>query len=549
MSDGSLDALRPLPDFNPTCPELLKWMVGSYGDNLALVSGARRLTYNQLEQSSAEVAMQLLASGVGKGTRVGLMMPNSIEWVVNWFALTRIGALAVSVSTFSQPRELSWLLRHADIHTLIMVDRYLKHDYCDRLEAVIPGLERDTTPPLFFRSHPYLRQVVVHGDNVPAWARSPGELATGQAQRPALDRGYLREVEKEVSPADLMVVVYTSGSTSRPKAVVHTHGNFIRHTYVQRYFHDRKPGDRIIGSHPFFWIGGLVGTLMSVLVNGAAHHIPRKPDTASMLRQIREERINVVTAWPFELLAMKQHPEFTAHNYDFVTSGFTPPLDSAGNPVDERLRPNSIGMTETVAVHSWEPIAEALPESRVGASGRARSGLERKIVHPETGETLPNGEIGEICIRGYSLMHGFYKKERGECFDPDGFYRTGDQGYVLDDGYLYFTGRKDDVVKASGVNVSTVEVEEQLLKCSEILHAHVVGLDDAKAGKTLVAAIVLKRGETLDAQTVRARLLGELSSYKVPKRFEFLAEEDIPRSASQKVMKPKLAEMLARPMR
>lgn len=542
------DTPRPMPDFEPTVPEFLHRISTDYGDTDALVDNGRAISYRELERLTAEVALQLLTAGVSKGTRVGLLFPSDSQFAVNFLAATRIGALVVPISTFSTSAELSWVLRHADINVLLTQDAYLKHNYIACIEQAIPdiaGADRDT---LFLASHPYLRQIIVYGEQSACWAKGSRDLAWNAQQIPHLDRAVLTAIENEVRPSDQLVLIYTSGSTSRPKSVMHSHGSIIRHLHVTRHMFSRGPGDRYASSQPWFWIGGLIAALLGCLLSGCALHCARSSgarssDIAARLRQVREEKINFMPAWMHEAAVLLEHPEFKNHDYSFVKYGLGRATDSQGNPMDPSRMVNALGMTETAGVHSWEALQDPLPEHRKGSSGRTREGIERKIVDPESGEALPFGEEGEICVRGYSLMQGYYKLEREDCFDKDGFFHTGDFGYICEDGHLYFTGRRDEVVKVSGVNVSTVEVEQQLMAEDDVLHAYVIAIGEG-AAKILVAAVVPAAQATPDENRLKRRLRQHLSSYKVPKRIVFFEEREIPLSAAAKVMKGKLREQI-----
>ncbi|HYC22188.1 MAG TPA: AMP-binding protein, partial [Candidatus Bathyarchaeia archaeon] len=220
----------PFPDFSPTVPALLRSAVEHHGERLLIVHGDVRLTYADADARSARLARGLLAMGVGKGTRVGLLMPNGPDWIVACLAAARIGALLVPINTFYQARELGWVLRHADVALLLVVARFRSHDYLARLETAAPELARSepADPPqlpgrLRVRSLPHLRDVRVWGEHDRSWAGSGRDLEAAADSEPRLDDAFLRAVEQEVTPADPMVIIYTSGSTAEPRGAVHTH--------------------------------------------------------------------------------------------------------------------------------------------------------------------------------------------------------------------------------------------------------------------------------------------------------------------------------------
>ena len=223
-----MSAATPAP---ATLSELVRELADRHGDREALVQGERRIDYAGLERASAELALGLVAGGAGKGTRIALLMPNGPDCVIAWLAAARIGALVIPLSTFYPARELHWVLPHADVHTLLCRDRYLNHDYLERLEKLAPSLSGSARPPLYLSELPYLRSVWVWGEGERSWTR-PGPGGTGRtgASHPGVDEELLRELEYCVTPADPTVIIYTSGSTAEPKGAVHTHGAILRHT-------------------------------------------------------------------------------------------------------------------------------------------------------------------------------------------------------------------------------------------------------------------------------------------------------------------------------
>ena len=244
------------PDYPPTVPTFLGELVRRFGERPAIVDETRRLTYAELEALSAQVARNLLAAGVSKGTRVGLLLPNGSNWLISFLAVTRIGAIAVPLNTFYQARELGWALQHADLHTLLTQGRLGNHDYLERLESCVPGLADLTHASLLLRSMPYLRQIYVWGDCDRKWARSGSDLeAALEAEDGEIDEIFLKEVESRVTPADAMMIIYSSGSTSDPKGAIHSHGAVIRHSYQLAMLRDMTEEDRIWSPMPFFWIG------------------------------------------------------------------------------------------------------------------------------------------------------------------------------------------------------------------------------------------------------------------------------------------------------
>jgi acyl-CoA synthetase (AMP-forming)/AMP-acid ligase II len=536
----------PFPDYAPTLPVLLARCAAEHGARELIVTEQSRMTYAQAESESAELARGLLASGVGKGTRVGLLFPNSPEWVAAFFAVTRIGALAVPISTFYQARELGWVLRHADVQQLLCCDSMLRHDYLERLERAAPGLARCKSEPLYVSELPHLRAVRVWGGAKRDWAvDGPRSLAAALAAAPELDAAQLRAVEDCVVPADLALVIYTSGSTAEPKAAVHTHATVVRHAFNLDQYRSLQAEDRVYGSMPFFWVGGVVTTLLACMQRGATLLCEQGFDPDRTLAFLARERATVVGAWPATIQALAQHPRLHEYDLSSVHSGNLYEVMPPGKrPADPELRTNSLGMTETCGPHTWGDMEVELPESLRGSFGTAVPGVQHKVVDPETGETLPPGQLGEICVRGYSRCQALYKREREESFDADGYYHTGDAGWFDAAGHLFFKGRIGEMIKTAGANVAPREVEIALETLPEVKLAAVLGVPDPVRGQLVVAALVAEPGQKIDPAAVRARLKDELSSYKVPRHVLVLGHGEMPLTDSGKVHKKKLLELL-----
>jgi acyl-coenzyme A synthetase/AMP-(fatty) acid ligase len=526
------------PPFSPTLPSVLAHAVDNFGDREFLASDLRRLTFAEVDEESATLARGLLALGVGKGSRVGIMMPNSPDWIVCWLAAARIGALTVPISTFYQAPELRRVLDHADIDTLLMIDRYLKHDYVGRLES-LPGIAEQAGPELAVPGLPYLRHVVVWGEETRPWlARGPEDLVALAAANPRIDRQFLASVEDRVMPADDLFIIYTSGSTSEPKAVVHTHAGVVRLCYalLASGWADVHSGDRLYGAVPFFWIGGPNSTLLPAMLTGACIVMSASPDIDEVVDICAREGVTSINAWTPQLKAIDERASSRGIVFPHLRSRLHQ-LDESGELIPPELIPNPFGMTETFGPHGLEPQGTRLPEEKVGAFGRTLQGMERKVVDPDTGRECGVDEFGELYVRGFSLMRGFYKRLPEDTFDPDGFYATGDRCRIDAEGFMYFEGRFGEMIKTGGANVAPREVEVAIERCGKVREAIVFGIPDSDRGEAIVAVVVPTTGTTIDRHELTELLKEELSHYKVP-HFIFVMDNDqIPRTDSNKVKK------------
>jgi acyl-CoA synthetase (AMP-forming)/AMP-acid ligase II len=561
------DRLRPLePPFTPTIPVMLHTLADRYEDHEAQVSSAGRMTFRELERRSALYARGLLAQGLGKGSRIALLMPNGPEFTVAFMAAARIGALVAPLSTLYQAPELSWVLNHADIQMLLVSDRYLRHDYLGRLEQALPSLAGQSAGELVLPEAPYLRSILVWGECDRDWAApGPAALAEAAAAKPGMDDAFLAAVEANVVPADLLCIIHTSGSTAEPKGVVHSHGPMIRHSYQKAHlFWALGEGDRIISTRPFFWIAGLTASLFHSLLTGCCLIAPDDGGSAeAVVKLIETERATGLCGDAGWIRSLGMNPVIEAAGYEIFRLStdcaafavrtpagprFINPLQAIKTPApthppEDRFA-RSYGMTETISAHTTVPANEILPEDRIGSCGQPVPGVILRIVDPNTRLPLEPGTVGELLVGGYTLMQGLYKKEREDTFTERGLYATGDLCSIDAQGYLTFNSRIGEMIKVHGANVAPMEVETSLNALPQIERSAVIGLTAADGGALLVAAVQVRPSEVFDEGAIRDQLRQRLSSYKVPKRLFALAPDEFPLTGSGKIRKSDLEVLL-----
>ncbi len=537
------DRSPSFPPYPPTAGELIRSAAARHGGKVLAVLGDARLTYAEAEAESGRLAKGLLASGAGKGTRVGLLAGNSPDWIVGWLGIARIGGIAILLNTYSKAKELGWVLRHADAQVLLTVASHLGHDYLDRLEEAVPGLAEQRHDHILLESHPYLRTVWTWGAGRRPWARPVADLA---AHGTDVSDGLLRACEAEVTPADPMVVVYSSGSTADPKGAIHSHGAAVRHAHNLWQMRDLVADDVLYTPMPLFWVGGFSFTLVAAMHAGATLVFEEQFDPGATLELIERERITQVLGWPHMAKALVDHPSFKDRDLSSVRGGTLAALLPQDQQADADVpKANSLGMTETLGPHTFDAKDNPLPPAKEGSFGCSVPGVEHKIVDPVTLEDLPVGATGELWLRGYSLMLGLHKKERADTFTADGWYRTGDGGHFDEDGHFYFTGRMGDLIKSAGMNITPRDVELVLEALPEVAMAFVAGIPAGDRGEDVAAAIALRPGEALDADEVRARVKAEIASYKVPRHVAVFGDQtELPWLDSGKIDRRRLTAIL-----
>jgi acyl-coenzyme A synthetase/AMP-(fatty) acid ligase len=516
-----------------TLPALWADVVACRDAHPAIVTASETLSYAELDARSATMARALLATGLGKGTRLALLAPDGVFWLTAFLAALRIGALLTAVSTLATPPELAHILRHSDCQVLLAQRRFVKRDYATMLEAALPGLRGNDLPQV---EAPYLRTIWFDEAEDIAWAKPVAELL---AQADTVPLTLLAAAEREVASSDPAVVVYTSGSTAQPKAVVHAHWAVARHPPVLSEYFALTPDDRMMCLLPLFWLAGL-SMALQVLSLGATLVYPDTPAIDDALAMIGRHGVTRVNAWggkqPLLIAAAEAQGVDLSEIPDLA--GFRDAQGALGDKI------TMYGMTESFSAHSAEKLGHRLPPDKAQSFGRAIGGYERRVVDPATGSELPPGEVGELQIRGPAMLAGLYKAARRDLFTADGFYPTGDLVRIDADGWLFPAGRVADVIKTRGANVSRLEVEAALLALPEVRQAVVTGLPDAAAGAWVAAAVVPAPGANPTEQGLRAALRGQLSSFKIPRRVVFMTEDDIPRTATGKVKLDALVEAI-----
>ena len=586
MTSEVIDAGDGLP---LTVGSLLVARAAEHGEAPFLIVDDDRLTYAEAARRSERRARALLAGGLGRGSRVALLHPNGSDLVVDWLAAARIGAVSVPLSTFSTGPELVGLLAGADVSALSAAARYRSQDFGAILAAAIAELDVTAPGPLASSAVPSLRRITFTGegsrgdtiggdavggatpggvtpggDEVAGGAvgedtvggATPGgdafsgsTVATGgpgrnrtihpdwteaglDARADRVSPEALAAAEADVTPADPMVIVHTSGSTSAPKGVVHAHGALIRHLDNLNQLRSYTSDEILFANSPFFWIGGFAYSLLGTLVAGARLVASNAADASAQLDVLERERPTLVNGFAAGIAHLAEDPSFAGRDLSSIRRGnLHPIMPPEVRPADPELRHAMLGMTETGSVCLASDDETDQPEHRRGSFGRPVPGFEAEV-RDEKGRRCEPGEVGVLWFRGPFLMEGYDGRERHHTFDPDGWYDTGDRVTVDDDGFIYFQGRRSDMIKTAGANVSPREVEAAILDATGLV-AHVVGVDDPARGQ-LVAALV-RSADPLDEDDLRTRLRERLSAYKVPKRFRFVPDADVPMMSSGKI--------------
>ncbi|ROO85168.1 acyl-CoA synthetase (AMP-forming)/AMP-acid ligase II [Actinocorallia herbida] len=499
------------------------------GEAAFLVCDDERLTYADALAHSTRLAKALLAAGAGRGSHLAMLMPNGKGFAVAALAAARLGAVLVPLSTMSMAGELRDLLDRSDAEYLLAFAGYRAVSFVDRIGEAV-GLDPYSPPPLLAPSAPTLRRVFFAGEHAFGLPQGldPGWTLAGPL-RDGADDALLEAAEADVAPSDDLVIVHTSGSTSAPKGVVHTHGALLDHLRTLNRMRSYGPGEILFSNSPFFWIGGFAYTLLGTLLAGATLVCSRAADPPRVLDVIERERPTMVNGYASSIAPLAADPGFPGRDLSSIRRGnLYPIMPEAVRPADPGLRPGLLGMTEGGSVVLAADHEDELPEEKRGSFGGPVPGLAARCVARDGGDAAP-GEPGELWLRGPALMRGYHGRERHTTFDADGWLRTGDLVRVDADGHWYFLGRDDDVIKTSGANVSPAEVQDAILTATG-LPSYVLGLPDPERGQ-IVAAVLVTPGA---APPLRAALAPILSAYKIPRAVRAVPASAVPLRSSGK---------------
>lgn len=489
-----------------------------------------RWTYADLERESRRVAAALLATGLGKGARVATLLANRPEAVAAFFGAALAGAVVVPLSTFSPRAELEHLLRHSDASVLLTQTAMGSHRFADDLAALVPGLAPGA--PLRTPAFPHLRRVVALGPatdlaGCEAWEAF---LAAG-SQVPAQ---LVDAVTASVTPSDLGLVIYSSGTTSTPKGMLHNHRAPTLQFWVQAQLFGRTPATRMWTALPLFWTAGMNTAMGATLAAGGTWVMQEGFDPGAALALMARERVTEPYTLPHQARALEEHPDWLATDLSSLTAVFGKSVFSrhptvTGDP--SWSMPVGWGMSETCAFITAHPSTSSREELRAG-TGRLLPGNRLRVVDLDTGAPLPRGASGELVIQGPTLMEHYVGKTREECFDAEGWFHTGDVGHVDDEGRVHWTGRRTEMIKTGGANVSPAEIEVQLRACPPVKLARVVALPDERLEQVPVLCVELRDGAQAEADDIRGFLRERLAAYKVPRQVLFFEPGTIPLTAS-----------------
>ncbi|HSE03664.1 MAG TPA: AMP-binding protein [Methylomirabilota bacterium] len=512
-----------------TLGQMLDRAAERFPERTAVAFKSERITYADLQRRADAFARGLLALGLEPGDHVVLWMPNCVEWNVANLGVAKIGAVTVTCNSRYKAFEVEYVLRQSDARALVMMDRFAAAsvDYLEILRELGPA-----------DRFPRLRHVIVQGA-----ARPPGALGFEEVERAGRGAGSTLDGLR-VRPEDPVEMLYTSGTTGEPKGCLLSHGNMYFKCRVYTDLHRWTSEDRCLVPVPYFHIFGSMGGIAANCLAGSTQVLMDVYDPLEAMRLIEAERVTIFSGVPTMFITMLGHPAFGTRDLSSLRTGS---IGAAPVPVEimRRIldRERGLGMdalvvyglTEATGGTHWTRPGDSL-ERRVSTVGVRTAEIDDRIVDPVTGRELPPGEEGELCIKGPTLMIGYYNKPAATAEKiRDGWLHTGDMAVKDEAGYVRITGRLTDMIIVGGFNTYPAEIEDFLLRHPKVLDVSIVGVPDAIMGEAVMAFVIPREGTALQADEIVAFARGQIANFKVPKYVEIV--DRFPLTGSGKVQK------------
>lgn len=529
---------RPKPA--NTLGGLIDAAADALGAREAVVFRDVRCSFDELRRDVADAARAFIANGIESDERVILFVPNSLEWLHAFFGLVKIGAVVVPINTRLRSVDLDYVLRQSDATTLVIASSFGDVDYCAMLRGLLPGI--DSTGGIGeSEAYPKLRRVIVIGERVPVGTCGWRDFLAGGA---ATSDAELESRAASVDPKAPSFMLYTSGTTGFPKGALHTHAMVRTAADVANRI-GTTSRDSILLVLPLFHSFGLYAAAFLFLASGARLVMTDRFDAEEALALIEREKITLLPAVDAHYYDLLQHPTFGSRSKDSLRMCILPAGTAGVEPlarrVNKELCPNlsCYGSSEAGSLISLS-FLDASEDERCTGTGFPMPGYEYRTLDPDTGRPVPANVPGELWVRGYGVMVGYYGKptETAAAMDSQGWFRTGDRAVINEDGFLRYVGRFKDMLRVGGENVDPTEIEAFLEGHDAVAQVRIVGIPHERLGDMLVACVIPRTGHEVTLEALRDYCAGRIASFKVPRRV--VVVESFPLTITGKVQRNEL---------
>ena len=547
-----------IPLIGETIAEFFFAIVKQFPEQEAVVSlpQKRRLTYKNFSEQTDELARGLLGLGFKRGDRIGVWSTNNIEWLLIQMATARIGAILVNINPAYRPRELAYALQRSEVQGLFVIPNFRNSNYLNMLQELIPELQ-DNNTELTSKILPYLHRIVVYNpaDPLHTETAAPGFTSWQEVIHASetISQQELDQQTLKLDRDDVINIQYTSGTTGFPKAVMLTHHNILNNAWFSAQAMHFTELDRLVVPVPFYHCFGMVLANLLCFSVGACLVISSEHfDAEKVLQAVTKEKCTAIHGVPTMFIAQLEHKDFNKYDLSSLRTGIM-----AGAPCPPELMKRVINDMHCNEILIGYGETEASPlthlttrddsfERRINTVGHNLPHQEVKIINTETGATLPLGEIGEICFRGYHIMRGYYgqAEKTTATIDESGWLFSGDLGSMDKHGYVKITGRRKEMIIRGGENIYPREIEDFIFTHPKVAEVAVFGVPDDFYGEQVAAWIELhkdeKEGETVTENEIREFCKEEIAHFKIPKYIHFV--ETFPMTVTGKVQKFKMRE-------
>lgn len=504
-----------------------------------------RWSYHEFNQLCRQAAKGFMKLGINKGDHIAIWASNTPEWLVSQFSTGKMGAVLVTVNTNYRSAELEYLLRQSDSQTIILMEEFRGASYIDMLYEICPELKYSEPGELKSAKLPFLKNVIVLGDN-----SYPGTYSWEDIMEKGkeVEENDLDERLSSLSPHDVINMQYTSGTTGFPKGVMLTHSNIVNNGYNIAGCMRLGNEDRLCIPVPFFHCFGCVLGVLACVSVGATMVPLQEFDPRLVLKTVQDEKCTGLHGVPTMFISELNLPDFDQYDLSHLRTGI---MAGSNCPIEvmkgvmDKMGADEItiayGQTESSPVITQTRTHDPI-ELKVETVGKSLPNVEVKIVEPGSNREIPYGVQGELCTRGYHVMKGYYKNEEATrlAIDDEGWLHTGDLAVMDEHGYCRITGRLKDMIIRGGENIYPREIEEFLYSHPKVLDVQVIGIPDEVYGEEVMAWIILKEGQTATSEEIREYCTGKISRHKIPRYIEFT--DAYPMTASGKIQKFRLRE-------
>ena len=507
-------------------------------------------TYSEFREDVDRFARALISMGVRAGSKVAIWATNVPAWYITFWATTKIGAVLVTVNTAYKIHEAEYLLRQSDTHTLVMIESALDSNYRAIINELCPEIcQTRTGDPLHCKKLPFLRNVITVG------YVQQGCLTFEEAMKRAdsVSVETLDAMAQNVKPDDVCNMQYTSGTTGFPKGVMLTHYNVVNDGKCIGDRMGLSTADRMMIQVPMFHCFGMVLAMTASMTHGTTLCPLPYFSAKNSLACINQERITCFHGVPTMFIAMFNHEDYRKTDFSYMRTGIMAGSGCPPELMKRAAQPDEMNMRGIVSVYGQ---TESSPGSTMSAwtdpldlrtetVGYSFPHVQTKVIDPDTGKELPDGQDGEFCSRGYHIMKGYYKMPdaTNQAIDADGWLHSGDLARRNPDGTYLITGRLKDMIIRGGENIYPKEIEEFIYTHPSVADVQVIGVPDAKYGEAVMACIILKEGQQVTREERTEYIKSHMARHKVPQYIEFV--DSFPMNAAGKILKYKMREEAA----